>query len=107
MSIMPDLSDEERRDQLPEDNDSPFRPADDDAGYPGDDPDRRQASAAIDDTHQATDTNLDPQEIYDEGYAGAAEASEPNAGNSVVDYHPEADSRRTDVRSENPEDVAL
>jgi hypothetical protein len=32
----------------------------------------------IDDTHPATDTNIDPMEEYDEGLSGAAEAEEPN-----------------------------
>ena len=31
----------------------------------------------LDDTHPATDTNIDPTEEYDEGLSGAAEAEEP------------------------------
>lgn len=31
----------------------------------------------IDDTHPATDTNIDPTEEYDEGLSGAAEAEDP------------------------------
>ena len=87
MSIFPDEPNtEEREEQLPQDGQTPFRPADD-----TDDP----AVRPLDDTHQVTDTNLDPQEVYDEGYGGAAEAGEPNAGNTVVGYDPDADKRRS------------
>ena len=96
MSIFPDEpSDEDRLEQLPDDGATPFRPADDNTSDATDEVDRRMQSSTIDDTHQVTDTNLDPHEIYDEGYAGAAEASEPNAGNTVVGYDPAKDQRRT------------
>lgn len=96
MSIFPDEPvDEDRLEQLPEDGATPFRPADDVSGEATDGIERREASSVLDDTHQVTDTNLDPDEIYQEGYAGAAEASEPNAGNTVVGYDPEKDQRRT------------
>ncbi|HYH74679.1 MAG TPA: hypothetical protein VD735_01835 [Candidatus Saccharimonadales bacterium] len=95
MSIFPDEpSAEEQLDQLPNDGTTPFRPADD----IGDD--------GADDTHQVTDTNLDPHEIYDEGYAGAAEASEPNAGNAVVGYDATKDQRRTTVSDDDKQDAA-
>lgn len=48
---------------------------------------------ALDDTHPATDTNIESQEEYDVGLAGAAGASEPNKKDAVVAYHPEADKR--------------
>jgi hypothetical protein len=44
----------------------------------------------LDDTHPQTDTNVDITEEYDEGLSGAAEASEPNADNDVVDYDPKS-----------------
>ena len=47
-------------------------------------------------THQATDnaTDIDSQQLYDEGLSGAAEASEPNAGNAVTSYDPSRDPRK-------------
>ncbi len=42
--------------------------------------------AHLDDTHPATDSGIDKMETYDEGVSGSAEATEPNAGNAVVDY---------------------
>lgn len=51
---------------LPEDNGTPFQPADDAAGN-------------LDDTHQATDnqSNIDEHEAYDAGLPTAAQAEEP------------------------------
>lgn len=67
--------------QLPEDNDTPFTPP---------------VAGGLDPTHPATDsaTDLDSQELNDEGLAGTAEASEPNEGNTVIGYHPETDQRK-------------
>jgi uncharacterized protein (DUF2267 family) len=96
MSILPDEpTEEERQEELPEDNGTPFRPATDAVGDATDTHTRRRAAGQIDDTHQVTDTNLQPEEIYEEGYAGAAEAQEPNAGNAVVGYDPAQDQRRS------------
>lgn len=84
-------SDEERQEQLPEDYDTPFRPATDgrdDAAEP--DSERQYEENRVPDTHPETDTNIQPEELYDEGIAGAAEISEPNAGNAVVGYTPPA-----------------
>jgi hypothetical protein len=83
-------NDEERLEELPEDNgETPFRPAaparDDD--LPADDTGQTDDSQ-LDDTHPVTDTNIQPEELYDEGVSGAAEAGEPNAGDAVVDYTP-------------------
>jgi hypothetical protein len=82
-----DPVDEDRLEELPEDNQTPFRPADPstDDSVPLDDVSQAQAST-LDDTHPVTDTNIDPQEQYDEGVSGAAEANEPNAGDAVVRY---------------------
>jgi hypothetical protein len=76
--MLPDEpNDEERKEQLPEDYDTPFRPAppsrDDDIDLDDDDQGRD-----LDDTHPATDSGIDEQELYDEGISGAAEAEEPH-----------------------------
>jgi hypothetical protein len=83
---------------LPEDNDRPFSAPTDAIDDPTADLEVREQSGNLDPTHQATDsaTDLDSQQLYDEGLAGAAEASEPNAGNAVVGYDPDQDQRKTD-----------
>lgn len=50
---------------LPDDDDKPFSPPSDvpDDGVPPD--------------HPSTDSNVQPEEVYDEGLGGAAEASDP------------------------------
>ena len=80
---------------LAEDNDTPFSAPTSPVDDVSSDIDVREESGQLDPTHQATDnaTNIDSQQLYDEGLAGAAEASEPNAGNTVVDYDPEQDQR--------------
>jgi hypothetical protein len=60
---------------LPEDNQTPFSPADPTAD---DGQDYVGQSAQIGSTHPATDTNIQPEEVYEEGLSGAAEASEPD-----------------------------
>lgn len=87
--MLPDEpTDEERQEELPQDNATPFRPADVSPGNPAtqDDQDRIGQVSGIDDTHPATDTNMQPEEQYDEGVSGAAEAQEPNAGNAVTGF---------------------
>ena len=81
---------------LDEDNDTPFSPPENPDGDPAIDPDVREDSNNLDSTHQVTDnaTDIDSQELYDEGLSGATEASEPNAGNAVTDYDPEKDQRK-------------
>jgi hypothetical protein len=95
-SIFPDEpNDEEELERLPEDGETPFRPAQDDGGEAADEEEIREAdSEPLDDTHQVTDTNLQAEEEYDEGLSGAAEADEPNVGNAVVGYDPTKDQRR-------------
>jgi hypothetical protein len=73
---------------LPEDHDTPFSPPDSPRTDPGQEINREIAETTIPDTHQTTDTNIQPEEVYDEGESGGAEAVEPNAGNAVVDFHP-------------------
>lgn len=65
---------EEQLEQLPEDNDTPFRPAD----PPLDDSINTPTQQHLDDTHPATDTSLDSDELYQEGIAGAAGVSDPS-----------------------------
>ena len=69
-------NEEEKLEELPEDNETPFRPADPvrDEGVV---PDDNSQPPTLDDTHPVTDTNIDPHELYDEGVSGAAEAEEP------------------------------
>jgi len=72
---------------LTEDNTAPFSPPTDVSPL---------TVGTLDSTHQATDnaTDIDSQQLYDEGLAGAAEASEPNIGNTVVGYNPDSDERQ-------------
>lgn len=93
--MLPDEpTDEERQEELPQDNETPFRPADpnpDPAAGVTNDPVAQAASdSTLDDTHPVTDTNVQPEEQYDEGVSGAAEAQEPNAGNAVTGFAPPA-----------------
>lgn len=96
-------NDEERLEQLPGDGQTPFRPAEDTVADPTADLDRQRDEVPFDDTQPATDTNVQPEEAYDVGEAGAAELTPPNAGNSVVGYEPTADQRRTEVQPEKAE----
>lgn len=92
--------DEEKLEELSQDGETPFRPADNDAPPP-----ETPASAApdatlpteadtvvypdvggISDTHPQTDANMDDQAQYDGGTAAAAEAGEPNANDEVTGY---------------------
>ena len=84
---------EEQQQQLPQDNGTPFQPAapgPDPTGTVNDPPAQAATDGTLDDTHPATDTNIQPQQAYDEGVAGASQASEPNSGNAVTDYTPPA-----------------
>lgn len=76
----------------PDDNDptdTSVPPLPQDTGSPANDPDDIPASdGELNVEHPATDTNIQPEEQYDEGASGAAEAVEPNAGNAVEDYNP-------------------
>jgi uncharacterized protein (DUF2267 family) len=102
MLILPDEpTDEERLQELPEDYATPFRPPTDAVGEPTDDLERRQQAGQLSDTHPITDTNMQFEEAYDEGNAGAAEAQEPNAGNTVTGYDPAHDQRRSDSLSDS------
>lgn len=109
--MLPDEpTDEERQEQLPQDNGTPFQPAapspDPTAGVTNDPVTQAGSDDTLDDTHPATDTGLQPEEQYDEGVSGAAEAQEPNAGNAVADYnHPANDA--ADGTGDTPSDDAV
>ena len=81
---------------LEEDNDTPFSPPTDPVSDASAPLAYRTESGRLDPTHQATDnaSDIDTHQLYDEGLAGAAEASEPNAGNAVIGYDPESDQRK-------------
>lgn len=93
--MLPDEpNEEEALEELPEDGDTPFRPAPpsrDDTMPPDEDGQSGQHDATkTDDTHPDTDTDVDIQDLYDEGVDGAAGTEEPNAGNAVIGYTPPA-----------------
>lgn len=80
---------------LPQDNATPFSAPDDPIDDTAtEDLEVRTQQGQLNPAHQVTDTNVDSQEVYDEGLSGAAEAEEPNAGDSVVNYDPDKDQRR-------------
>jgi len=83
-------NDEEKLEQIPEDTEeTPFRPADDvsDGSLATDDRKAVQPDVGdIDDTHPETDTNMEPEEQYDEGISGAAETGEPNVNDVTTGY---------------------
>lgn len=80
-----------------EDNAMPFSPPSSPVDDATVDPASR-AQSSLDPTHQAADnaTDIDSHQLYDEGLSGAAEAGEPNANNSVVDYDPSKDQRQNE-----------
>ena len=82
-------NEEEKEERLPQDGPTPFRPAPSTKSNPQDD------IPPLDDTHPTTDTNIQPEELYDEGVSGAAEAEDPTAGNDVTNYDkPETKNKR-------------
>ena len=85
--MLPDEpTDEERLQELPEDHETPFRPADPTRNPDTEADDDSQPQKPLDDTHPSTDSNIQREELYDEGISGAAEATEPNAGDNVAKY---------------------
>lgn len=82
---------------LPEDNEPPFSPPTSPVDDASDQTfDRKVEDGELDVTHPATDSKSDLHEQYDAGLSAAAEASEPNAGNDVVDYDPDKDLRKSE-----------
>lgn len=80
---------------LPEDSAAPFSVPSDPVDDLSSDLEARKRPD-LEPTHQATDaaTDIDAQQLYDEGLSGAAEAKEPNAENAVTGYDPEQDQRQ-------------
>ena len=90
-SVMPpdEPNDEERLEELPEDNGTPFGLPDDLNSEPDDEP-----KSVIDSTHPATDTGVQPEEVYEEGISGAAEINESSTGHTILGYEkPDADNK--------------
>ena len=92
-------NDEEQLEELPEDDETPFRPADDtdknvvdpdaDEEWPTESEESSIPSSekgGVDDTYPQTDTGMPEQGIYDAGISEASGASEPNAGDTVIGY---------------------
>lgn len=80
---------------LPQDYETPFspsKPVSDEAG--GTPEERAEEVQKLDSTHPSTDTNIQPEEVYEEGLPGAAEAAEPNVADTVESYDPANDLRR-------------
>lgn len=86
-------TDEERLQELPEDNETPFQPADPNPSATGNTTDPVVASAGgsdIPDDHPQTDSNIEAPELYDEGISGAAETEDTSGQSAVVDFTPPA-----------------
>jgi hypothetical protein len=87
--MLPDEpNDEEKLEELPEDGQTPFSPADpevDDELHDEEEPIHEH----LDDTHPSTDTDVQREDIYENGIPDAAEAREPNEGNTVLDRRDE------------------
>lgn len=82
---------EEELEELPQDYDTPFRPAEDTRTDTSDQNlDREIEDSKTDDTDPDYDTDVDQEELYDEGLA----KDKPNAGNTVTGYDPDKDERR-------------
>lgn len=98
--MLPDEpNDEEQLEEEPEDNDTPFRPADDldeavidpDAGEEWSTVSEESSitnseRGRVDDTRPETDTGVQLEELYDSGIEGATGARNPNAGDTVIGY---------------------
>lgn len=86
-------TEEERAEQLNQDGQTPFQPADPNPSATGNttDPIVQAGASNLPDDHPATDTNIDSTELYDEGVAGAAEVEDDSAESAVTDYDPEKD----------------
>lgn len=72
---------------LPEDGETPFSPADDSIDDMADPDIENRRSRRLDPTHQSLDGNIQPEELYDEGYSGAAEIDLPHKS-AVISYDP-------------------
>lgn len=85
-------NDEEALEKLPEDGDTPAHEATDSRDDLGDQNlDREIRGERSGKTYPSRDTDQDSAEIYDEG----TDVEEPNAGNAVEGYDPDADERKS------------
>lgn len=91
--------DEERQEQLEEDGATPFTPADPNPSPTGNttDPVVQEGNTDLPDDHPATDTNIDPTELYDEGTAGAAEVEDVHDESAVTGLRDPEDDDEEDL----------
>jgi hypothetical protein len=68
------INDEDRQEELPQDNGTPFSAP-------------SGVQDTTDDTHPQADTNVDSHEHYDEGISGASETVEKEPG--ILGYDPD------------------
>jgi hypothetical protein len=90
---------EERLEQIPEDGQTPFQPADVSHDPAADINSGGMPTRELDPTHPATDSNIQLEELYDEGVSGAAEATEPSTGD-IGGYHKPEENLDTEASSE-------
>jgi hypothetical protein len=84
-------NEEERLEKLPEDGETPFRPAEDSRSDLNDQNLTREIlGERSGKQHPSKDSGQQPEELYDEG----TDVTEPNAGNVVEGYDPNHDQRR-------------
>lgn len=91
-------TEEERLEELPEDNQTPFQPADPNPSPTGNTTDPvvgGTGGADIPDDHPETDTNIEKTELYDEGVSGAAETEDRSGQTAVTDYTPPPENNTT------------
>lgn len=81
---------EERLEELPEDNGTPFQPADPNPSATGSTTDPLVASegAELPIDHPSTDASVDSAELYDEGVSGAVEVEDTSGQSAVADFTP-------------------
>ncbi|HET9098256.1 MAG TPA: hypothetical protein VFN51_01420 [Candidatus Saccharimonadales bacterium] len=86
--MLPDEPDnEEAQEKLPEDYDTPFRPADPTRETDLEADDDAQPAKGTDDTRPETDSDVQKEELYDAGIAKASSIDDPKNG-GVVGYTP-------------------
>jgi hypothetical protein len=96
----PEPNDEEKLEQLPEDNETPFRPAEPPRDPDNEPDDDAQPGKDLDGTHPATDTGMQKEQLYEDGVGEAAVVEEPNKGNAVTGYSPK-DQKQEDIDNES------
>jgi hypothetical protein len=87
ITVQPDESiNEDRIEQLPQDGETPFQPADPNPSTTGNttDPLVQGTDTELPDDHPATDASMDETELYDEGISGAAEVEDQSNQSAVT-----------------------